>query len=58
MPAQKLIITGPLWKIMNCENHILGMSKHYQDLLAFLNSKLLSGMPQVFSKVHFFVIHC
>ena len=32
------LITGPLRKIMNCENHILGMSKHYQDRLAYLKA--------------------
>ena len=32
------LITGPLWKIMNCEKHILGMPKQYQDRLAYLKA--------------------
>ena len=29
------LITGPLWKILATENHILNMSKHYQKLTKF-----------------------
>ena len=29
------LITGPLWKIMNCENYIQGLSKHYKNLKNF-----------------------
>ena len=32
------LITGPLWKIMANETHILRMSSHYQSLLEFLES--------------------
>ena len=30
------LITGPLWRIMNKEMCVLGMSKHYQNLLESL----------------------
>ena len=32
------LITGPQWKIMASETHILRMSSHYQNLLEFLES--------------------
>ena len=32
------LITGPLWKIMVNETHILRMSSHYQNFLEFLES--------------------
>ena len=43
------LITGPLWKIMAGETHIVRMSSHYQNLLEFLEpssedcSKILRG---------------
>ena len=32
------LITGPLWKIMNCENYILGLSKITRILKTFKNT--------------------
>ena len=29
------LVSGPLWKIISKEKHILNMSAHYQNLLSF-----------------------